>query len=85
MAEQKDGLSRLSALMTGNRQPMSESDIAEAEEQEAQNVKLMNAVLAFVANATQGDIFDMQQLLADCCEELRGQIREMVEGDDDES
>jgi hypothetical protein len=82
--KEQDGLSRLSALMTGSKRPMSKADIDEAEEREAENVATMNEVLQFTAGKTEGDIFEMQQLLADCCEELRNQIREMVEGDDDE-
>ncbi len=42
----------------------------------------LNALLDFVAKRTDGNIWDMQTLIAAGEEELRGQIREMVEGED---
>jgi hypothetical protein len=75
-----DGLGKLASLMGGKPIPPVE---AEEEGEDAHPVEHMNAVLD-VAEKCVGDIFDMQALLLACVSELSAQIREMMEGGDDE-
>ena len=74
-----DGLGKLASLMGGGSLPPG----AVQEEPEDDAVEHMNAVLE-VAEKCAGNIFDMQALLLACASELGVQIREMVEGEDDE-
>jgi len=81
------GKSHLDALagLINNGETLSDEQIAQIDEQDAAVVAEINAVLKFVSRrpGVEANIFAMQELVEACAEELRNQIREMVEGDDE--
>lgn len=70
-------LARLSALTQGGVDEASVEDDAERVEQ-------MSKLLDLASEIADGDIFEMQALIEDCGRELQVQIREMVEGDEED-
>jgi len=82
---QPNPLEKLAGLVNGD-EPVTEESVAKMEQQDKEAVEDINAVLKFVAarRRVNSDIFVMQELVEACAEELRGQIREMAEGDDGE-
>lgn len=73
-----DKLTGLAALAQGTLPP---EDPEEAEEQLMKDTK---AILEHALQLAGDDLFQMQALIENCAEELRGQIQDLVEGGDDE-
>jgi hypothetical protein len=78
-------LERLAGLVNGD-EPVTAEAVEKMEQQDRESVEDINAVLKFVSarRRVNADIFVMQELVEACAEELRIQIRDMVEGEDDE-
>ena len=84
----KDGLTNLENLLKGGPQAAQQQEIDDPERaaEDEQAMDAINKVLKCAgeaagasANPPTGDIFDMQELLAACQEELRHQVRELME------
>ncbi len=86
MGKKPDPVSNLADLMrnpgAGPPSPGTESGPVFTDAEEEAHVAEVNALLDFVAKRTDKNIFDMQALLAAGEDELRAQIREMMEGED---
>lgn len=79
-------LDRLSSLVSGAKK-MSPEEQAEAEADEAKVMADVKKVLDYAAKIIPGgmeNIFGMQMVIELAAEEIREQIRDMVEGDEDD-
>ena len=76
-----DGVSKLARLVAGGKLPTNE-EAAALEQQDAEAVEEIDGLLKYAASRCDNDIFEMQALIEAGAEELRDQIRQMVDGDD---
>lgn len=83
----KPGLDKLSSLLSGSPPSAAPARPAFSEPTDLSDEKLsrdVEKVLTFAQKLAGDNVFDLQTLIETCAEELRDNIRDMVEGGEDE-